>query len=526
MDIPTPSPLTDSLRLLLETTLDAVVVMNADGRVAEWNERAVEMFGWTTAQTVGRNMADLIIPSRFREAHARGLDHFLQSGEGPLLGRRLEVSALRKSGEEFPVELTISPVREGGSFIFVGSLRDLTERKRAEAFRAQQALKAEVLYRIVAFAGESHSLEDALRLCLDSVHRLTQWPVGHVYLPTEGEPIVLMPSGIWLGAGGEKYQALRERTETTYLSPGEGLPGRVWQGGGPAWIADIRSALHFRRAEAAAASGIKSAFAFPIASERKIIAVIEFFTDIASEPDPDLLLTLRSVGDQVGRVFERRRAEQVLREQAQALELELAERKRGEEHQRLLLAELNHRVKNMLAVVTGIASQTARTSRSIAAFSENFLARLGSLSRAHTLLTAGNWEPTPLRRVAEEMLAPYAEPQEGRLTISGPAVALRPRTALAISMILHELVTNATKYGALARPEGRILVAWSIEPGTPDQLRLTWQETGVSGLVRPRRSGFGTRMIEASVGHELGGTVAAAYGPEGIRYDLVFPANQ
>lgn len=526
MNISAPPALTDALRLLLETTLDAVVVMNADGLVADWNERAAEMFGWTAAQAVGLSMAELIIPPRYREAHAAGLSRFLETGEGPLLGRRIEISGLRKSGEEFPVELTISPIRQGASFIFVGSLRDLTERQRAEAFRAQQALKAEVLYRVISFAGESHSFEDALRLCLESVHRLTQWPVGHVYLPTEQEPIVLMPSSIWFDADSGKDQILHEQTEKTYLSPGEGLPGRVWQTGDPCWIADVQSDPNFPRAEAAAASGIKSAFAFPIVSGGKIVAVIEFFTDVAAEPDPDLLLTLRSIGDQVGRVFERRRSEQVLREQAQTLALELAERKRGEEHQRMLLAELDHRVKNMLAVVTGIASQTARSSRSIAAFSENFLSRLGSLSRAHTLLTAGNWAPAPLQRLVEELLAPYAQPHEGQLTISGPPVALRPKAALATSMILHELVTNATKYGALARPEGQISIEWDVAPGPPDQLRLTWRETGVTGLVRPRRTGFGSRMIEASARHELGGTVAVAYGPEGIRYDFTFPANQ
>ena len=695
MDQPLSSALRDSLGLLLTTTLDAVVVMNADGTIADWNDKAGEVLGWTRPQAIGRTMADLIIPPRYRDAHTSGIAHFLQTGEGPVLNRRIEISALRQAGDEIPVELTISPIREGASWVFVGSLRDLTERVHAEQFRIQQALKTEVLYRAVSFAGESHSFEDALRLCLESVHRVTGWPVGHVFLPTEREPVVLVPSNIWYGAKDARYAPLREVTEKTYLSPGEGLPGRVWATGAPVWIADLHSDPNFPRTQGAIATGVKSAFGFPIVSEGRIIAVVEFFTDLAAEPDPDLLLTLRSIGDQAGRVFERQRAEQALRDQAEALEtinrinlslaaeleldrlvaavvdaatqvtgaefgilfhsphgedseprlsfslssessfgpadvspalagsilsqafaerrvslientamtvlapdqmavldmlpptiracsylavplisrsgsvmgglffghsaparfnqrhadivsaiavqaaigldnarlyrqaqLELAERQRAEQHQRLLLAELDHRVKNMLAVVTGIASQTARSSRSMAAFNENFMSRLGSLSRAHSLLTARSWAPTPLQSLVEELLAPYAQPHEGNLEVSGSPVALLPKAALAISMILHELVTNATKYGALSVPDGRLFVEWRVLPGSPELVHLTWRETGLTGLTRPRRSGFGSRMIEASARHELGGAVEVTYAPQGIRYEFEFPANQ
>jgi two-component sensor histidine kinase len=205
---------------------------------------------------------------------------------------------------------------------------------------------------------------------------------------------------------------------------------------------------------------------------------------------------------------------------------EIAYRQRSEEHQRLLLEELNHRVKNMLAVVTGIASQTARSSRSVTAFNENFLARLGALGRAYTLLTARRWETMPLQGLVEEILAPYAQSGGGHLDIAGPHVALTPKPALAMSMILHELVTNASKYGALAVPAGRIFVEWSVSTEPARRVRLTWRETGVGQINPPRRSGFGTRMIEASMRHELGGQVAVAYGEDGVSYEFEFPASQ
>jgi PAS domain S-box-containing protein len=120
------SPLRDALDLVMETALDAVVVMRDDGIVASWNDHAVNMFGWTQEKAVGRPMADLIIPERYREAHKNGLERYLSTGQATVLGRRIEVSAVRKNGDEFPVELSIAPIR-GDRLLFVGFLRDMTD---------------------------------------------------------------------------------------------------------------------------------------------------------------------------------------------------------------------------------------------------------------------------------------------------------------------------------------------------------------------------------------------------------------
>jgi PAS domain S-box-containing protein len=135
----------DALRLLLKTALDAVVVMKSDGVVADWNDRAAGVFGWSRDEAVGRTMADLIIPERYREAHRNGLQRYLETGIGSVLGTRIEVAGLKKSGTEFPVELSISPVRNGESVLFVGCLRDMTERNalrlaRGEVSRVTQRL--------------------------------------------------------------------------------------------------------------------------------------------------------------------------------------------------------------------------------------------------------------------------------------------------------------------------------------------------------------------------------------------------
>jgi PAS domain S-box-containing protein len=132
------SPPADALHLVLETALDAVVVMRHDGIVAGWNDHAVNMFGWTREDALGRAMADLIIPERYREAHKNGLERYLSSGEAVVLGRRIEVSGIRKNGEEFPVELSIAPI-DGDQLLFVGFLRDLTERNALRQAQSEVA---------------------------------------------------------------------------------------------------------------------------------------------------------------------------------------------------------------------------------------------------------------------------------------------------------------------------------------------------------------------------------------------------
>ena len=133
----TPYSGRDELRPILETALDAVVVMKSDGVVADWNDRAVAVFGWSREEAVGRVMADLIIPERYREAHRKGLRRYLESGMGEVVGRRIEVSGLRKNGEEFLVELSISPIQDRENILFIGFLRDITELQALRLARAE-----------------------------------------------------------------------------------------------------------------------------------------------------------------------------------------------------------------------------------------------------------------------------------------------------------------------------------------------------------------------------------------------------
>jgi PAS domain S-box-containing protein len=183
---------------------------------------------------------------------------------------------------------------------------------------------------------------------------------------------------------------------------------------------------------------------------------------------------------------------------------------------RLLINELNHRVKNTLATVQSMASQTLKTEPDPLVAFEKFESRLMGLSQVHDVLTRESWHGAGLCDVAERALAPFAPPDaEGRLVIDGPPVWLAPGGALTMALIFHELATNALKYGALSNGAGRVALRWTYDDASRE-LVLTWTETGGPPVVSPTRRGFGSRLIERSLRGELKGAATMDYRPEGL----------
>lgn len=197
---------------------------------------------------------------------------------------------------------------------------------------------------------------------------------------------------------------------------------------------------------------------------------------------------------------------------------------RIEQQQQVLLRELNHRVKNIVTITQAIALQTLRGSADLEQFERVFVGRLGALARTSTLLGVDAWHATELRPIIEAALEPHRTGDNVRL--SGPEVTLPSETALMLSLALHELATNAAKYGALSMPQGRVEVVWtSEEPAGPGErhLVLTWQEHGGPKVHPPDRQGFGGRLIERGIGDQLGGTVQREFLPEGARCRIELP---
>jgi len=192
--------------------------------------------------------------------------------------------------------------------------------------------------------------------------------------------------------------------------------------------------------------------------------------------------------------------------------MDVTDRKEAEQHQRLLINELNHRVKNTLAIVQGMAWQSFRSIGAARDAADAFEGRLTALAAAHDVLTRQNWESASIGSIVAEAVAPH-HAGDGRLIAQGPSVRLEPKTAVALGLAMHELATNAVKYGALSGPEGRVEVQWTADDG---RLRLTWRESGGPTVVRPVRRGFGARLLEQGLAEELRGSVRLEFPPEGV----------
>lgn len=198
--------------------------------------------------------------------------------------------------------------------------------------------------------------------------------------------------------------------------------------------------------------------------------------------------------------------------------LDITERRRAEDTQRLLIGELNHRVKNTLATVQAIASQGFRHARSEKEFQDAFTGRLQALSRAHSMLSATTWERARLRRLIADQVAIGAV-SEDRLLLSGPDVDLPPELALRFSLIFHELATNAHKYGALSNTTGTVHLVWRLEANV---LELEWAEHGGPPVAPPQRRGFGSTLIEHSMAAD-GAHITSDFAPEGVRWTMTLP---
>jgi len=204
---------------------------------------------------------------------------------------------------------------------------------------------------------------------------------------------------------------------------------------------------------------------------------------------------------------------------------DMTERKRAEEQLTTMVAELNHRVKNILAIVQSVAAQTVRSSGSLENFADAFTGRLKALAIAHDILTHTRWIGIGLSELLTAVLAPYRSADGTRVSLAGPAILLPARTVVPLSMVLHEMATNAVKYGALSTRRGNIDISWRVSGFIDKSIELIWQERGGPELKAGAAAGFGTRLIDRVISHDLDGTTKVDFDPAGVRWTIAFPVG-
>jgi len=202
---------------------------------------------------------------------------------------------------------------------------------------------------------------------------------------------------------------------------------------------------------------------------------------------------------------------------------DITQAKHADQQRDLMIGELNHRVKNTLALVQSLAAQTGHTAASLEEFEKAFTTRLHALAAAHDLLTDTNWEGTTLHHVIKTAVAPFTV-REGRtahIDIAGPTVWLNSNTAITLALAFHELVTNAAKYGALSIETGRVAISWVANPAVnPTEVDLTWRESGGPAVKPPTRSGFGSMLLERVLAYEADGKVELSFPKSGVEFNF------
>jgi two-component sensor histidine kinase len=201
--------------------------------------------------------------------------------------------------------------------------------------------------------------------------------------------------------------------------------------------------------------------------------------------------------------------------------IDAEQRENADRLQKLILEELHHRIKNTLATVSAIASQSLRAATSIEHGQHAIESRLLALGRAHDLLLQARWSNASLAHIVNGATEPYNGEGQGKFSIAGPDLKIASGAVIALAMTLNELCTNATKFGALSAPAGRIEIAWTIDDSN-QRLRLTWNEKGGPAVHAPTRQSFGTRLME-TLGKQLNGKVEMSYAPAGFVYVLDVP---
>ena len=205
------------------------------------------------------------------------------------------------------------------------------------------------------------------------------------------------------------------------------------------------------------------------------------------------------------------------------VDIDITERKQAQEHRDILNAELDHRAKNLLATVGAIITQTQNANSSMPDFVSALDKRIASLARVHELLSCNRWQGVSLKEIVRREFAPYAA---DNIVIRGPSVTLTAEAVQPLAMVLHELTTNAAKYGAFSNRSGRVLLRWRwLQKGTHDRLAIVWREMGGPAVVSPSRSGYGTSIVRELIPFELGGEVDLIFAADGLRCRMEIPAD-
>jgi PAS domain S-box-containing protein len=475
------------LAAIVESSDDAIVSKDLNGIIVSWNKGAARLFGYSADEIIGKPVTTLMQPERRNEEP--GILARIRRGERI---EHYETVRQHKDGTLMDVSLTVSPVRDGNGRIVGASkiARDITEQKRAAAALDRHASEQAALYQFTDKLFRAQSLDDIYDSALDAILRAVRCQRASILL-FDGAGVMRFTR--WRGLSDSYRKAVEGHSPWT---PDTANPA-------PVCISDVASAdLDETLKQTVAAEGIGALAFIPLMAQGRLVGKFMVYFDgphAFSTTEIDLVIT---IARQLGFSIERVRAEQ---------------------RRDLLIAELNHRVKNTLATVVAISHQSYVNGRSPEEAHGSFDRRVRALAQTHGRLAEASWTGVSLEMLLADETAPYRD-DSGNVRIAGPRIQLDPKSAVSLGMAFHELTTNAAKYGALSTKNGRLEATWSLT--TDRDLRIRWQESGGPSVQEPQRRGFGRLLLERALRADLDAEVQLEFAPAGLECVITFPLDR
>lgn len=389
------------------------------------------------------------------------------------------------------VSLTVSPVRDDSGRIVGASkiARDITEQKRADEALDRRAREQAALYQFTDKLFRVQSLDDIYDSALEAILQAMRCQRASILL---FDAAGVMRFVRWCCLSDGYRQAVEGHSPWT---PNSSNPA-------PIWMDDVSSAdLDASLKQTVAAEGIGALAFIPLMAQGRLVGKFMVYYDKPHAFAPTEIDLAVTIARQLGFSIERVRAEQ----------------KRD-----LLVAELNHRVKNTLATVVAISHQSFRNGRSPEEAHRSFERRVRALAQTHGRLAESSWSGVSLEMLLADETAPYRD--ERNVQLAGPRIQLDPKSAVSLGMAFHELTTNAAKYGGLSTKEGGLEVTWSLT--TDRALRIRWQESGGPVVGAPEHRGFGRLLLERALRSDLDADVRLDFAAAGLECIIVFPLDR